>query len=87
MFGELGHNESEERTGSAWESMEAMVRSMWRIMPWMLVSLADKLYWFLLVGGGKLQELIKMLLEKPMNYELHIDKLNQHLEAHWQNTL
>lgn len=51
-------------------------------MPWMLVSLADKLYWFLLVGGGKLQELIKMLLEKPMNYELHIEKLNQHLEAH-----
>ena len=46
------------------------------------MSLADNLYLFLLVGGGKLQKLILNTAGKPMNYELHIEKLNQHLEAH-----
>ena len=41
---------------------------------------------FLLVGGEELQKLIKMLPEQPTNYELHIQELNNHFEAHRKNT-
>ena len=41
---------------------------------------------FLLVGGEELQKLIKMLPEQPINYELHIQELNNHFEAHRKNT-
>ena len=38
------------------------------------------------MGGEELQKLIKMLPEQPINYELHIQELNNHFEAHRKNT-
>ena len=51
------------------------------------MSDTDKLDLFLLVGGKELQKLIEMLLEQPTNSESHIQELNNHFEAHQNNTL
>lgn len=56
-------------------------------MRWMAVSDTDMLDLFLLVGGEELQKLIETLPEQPTNYESHIQKLNNHFEAHRNNTL
>lgn len=56
-------------------------------MRWLAVSDTDKRDLFLLVGGGELQKLIETLPEQPTNYESHIQELNNHFEAHRNNTL
>ena len=58
-----------------------------RAMRWMAVSDTDKLYLLLIVGGEEVQKLIKRLLEQPTKYKSHIQELNNHFEAHRNNTL
>ena len=42
---------------------------------------------FLIVGGEELQKLIETLPEQPTDYKWHIQKLNNHFEAHRNDTL
>lgn len=68
------------------------VWKLWRerfegAMRWMAVCDTVKLNLFLLVGGEELKKLIKILLERPTNYKSRIQKLNNHFEAHRNNTL
>ena len=56
-------------------------------MRWMAVGDTDKLDLFLLVGGEEIQKFIETPPEQPTNYESHIQNLNNHFEAHQNNTL
>ena len=53
----------------------------------MAVSVEDKLNLFLLLGGEELVRLVETLPEQPASYVLHIEKLDQQFEAHWNNPL
>ena len=53
----------------------------------MAVNDNDKLDLLLLVGGGKLQNLLQTLPEQSTDYKSHIEMLDQHFKSNRNYTL